>query len=61
MAAVLTPQEKRIKENGGKIVFGIKDGKKRIQNIFDSFSEKTSYVDVQRAKLFTESFKISCK
>ena len=57
MAAVLTPQEKRIKENGGKIVFGIKDGKKRIQNIFDSFSEKTSYVDVQRAKLFTESFK----
>ena len=57
MAMILTPQEKRIQENGGRIVFGLKEGKKRIQKIFESFHEKTSYVDIQRARLFTESFK----
>lgn len=50
---VLSPQEERIKENGGRVVFG----KGRTQRIYDSFSEGKSYVDVERAKYFTESFK----
>lgn len=54
---VLSPQEERIKKNGGKIVFYSGDGRSRAQKIYDSFSDKKSYVDVQRAKYFTESFK----
>ncbi len=57
MSVVLSPQEERIKENEGKIVFYSEYGKSRAQKIYDSFSESKSYVDVQRAKYFTESFK----
>lgn len=59
MASVLSPQEERIKKNRGKIIFDASEGKEksRIQKIYDSFSESKSYVDVQRAKYFTESFK----
>ena len=57
MVAVLSPQEERIKKYGGKIIFQSKEGKSRAQKIYDSFNENKSYVDVQRAKYFTESFK----
>lgn len=57
MTLVLSPQEDRIQKNGGKIIFGFQNGKSRVQKIYDSFSEGKSYVDVQRAQYFTESFK----
>lgn len=57
MSAVLSPQEERIVKNGGKIVFSSNDKKSRTQKLYDSFSESKSYVDVERAKYFTESFK----
>lgn len=57
MTFILSPQEDRIRKNGGKIIFGFQDGKSRVQKIYDSFSEGKSYVDVQRAQYFTESFK----
>ena len=57
MGEVLSPQEERIRKNKGKIVFYSSYGKSRAQKIYDSFSESKSYVDVQRAKYFTESFK----
>ena len=56
-AKILSPQEERIKNNGGKIEFIDYGNKKRTQKIYDSFSEEKSYVDIQRARLFTESFK----
>lgn len=52
--AVLSPQEKRIEENHGRILFS---GRDRIQKIYDSFRDSKSAVDVQRARYFTESFK----
>ena len=57
MTLVLSAQEDRIQKNGGKIIFGFQNGKSRVQKIYDSFSEGKSYVDVQRAQYFTESFK----
>lgn len=57
MGVVLSPQEERIRKNGGKIIFYSDNEKSRVQKIYDSFSESKSYVDVQRAKYFTESFK----
>lgn len=57
MTLVLSPQEDRIQKKGGKIIFGFQNGKSRVQKIYDSFSEGKSYVDVQRAQYFTESFK----
>lgn len=57
MSTVLSPQEERIEKNGGKIVFARKGEDSRTQRLYDSFSESKSYVDVQRAKYFTESFK----
>ena len=57
MADVLTPQEKRIVENKGKIIFFNGESKARTQKIYESFQEQISYVDIQRAKYFTESFK----
>ena len=57
MGVVLSPQEERIRKNGGKIIFYSDNEKSRAQKIYDSFSESKSYVDVQRAKYFTESFK----
>ena len=46
MTFILSPQEDRIRKNGGKIIFGFQDGKSRVQKIYDSFSEGKSYVDV---------------
>ena len=57
MATVLTPQEQRVIKNKGKIIFTVDNESKREQRIYDDFSEKLSYVDVQRARYFTESFK----
>lgn len=57
MGIVLSPQEERIRENNGKVIFYGNFGKSRAQKIYDSFSESKSYVDVERAKYFTESFK----
>lgn len=57
MQAVLSPQEKRIIKNKGKIIFHSADGDSRAQRIYDGFNEQKSYVDVERAKYFTESFK----
>lgn len=57
MGQVLSPQEERIKQNGGRVIFYTKTGRSRTQKIYDSFSESKSRVDVQRAKYFTESFK----
>ena len=57
MGIVLSPQEERIRENKGKVIFYGNFGKSRAQKIYDSFSESKSYVDVERAKYFTESFK----
>lgn len=54
---VLSPQEVRVKENHGRIVFFSKDGQDRIQRIFERFENTRSAVDVQRARYFTESFK----
>ena len=51
---VLSPQEKRIEENHGKVHF-VKGS--RIQRLYDSFQGAKSRVDVQRARFFTESFK----
>lgn len=59
MGIVLSPQEERIRENKGKVIFYGNFGKSRAQKIYDSFSESKSYVDVERAKYFTESFKES--
>ena len=59
MGIVLSPQEERIRENKGKVIFCGNFGKSRAQKIYDSFSESKSYVDVERAKYFTESFKES--
>lgn len=53
-SAVLSPQEQRIEENRGRILFS---GRDRIQKIYDSFRDSKSAVDVQRARYFTESFK----
>lgn len=49
---LLSPQEKRIEENKGKVTLN-----GRAQKIYDSFQNSKSVVDVQRAKYFTESFK----
>ena len=57
MATVLTPQEQRVIKNKGKIIFTVDNESKREQRIYDDFSDKLSYVDVQRARYFTESFK----
>ncbi len=57
---LLSTQEKRMKENNGKIVFfkdGAKDEKSRIAKIYESFQNSKSAVDIQRARYFTESFK----
>ncbi len=51
---VLSIQEQRIEKNRGKVFFG---GNRRIQRIYDSFADKRSSVDIQRAKYFTESFR----
>lgn len=51
-ANLLSPQEKRIQDNQGKVAL-----KGRANNIYNSFCDGKSAVDVQRAKYFTESFK----
>lgn len=51
---ILSPQEKRIEENKGQVIFS---NGSRVQRIFDSFQGARSSVDVQRARYFTESFK----
>ena len=51
---VLSPQEKRIEENHGKVSFAKGS---RIQRLYDRFQGTKSRVDVQRARFFTESFK----
>lgn len=48
----LSPQEKRIEKNKGKVVL---EGRAKL--IYESFADSKSIVDVQRAKYFTESFK----
>ena len=48
----LSPQEKRIEKNKGKVVL---EGRAKL--IYESFADSKSVVDVQRAKYFTESFK----
>lgn len=53
----LSPQEERIREHGGKVVFSQTPGGERARKIYGSFSESASYVDVERAKYFTESFR----
>ena len=63
MSEILSPQEQRILENNGKIVFSSENNSQqgkannRIQKIYDSFKDSKSTVDVQRAKYFTESFR----
>jgi formate C-acetyltransferase len=54
---LFSPQEERIRKNGGKIVFSTDGEKNRIQRIYDSFQDSKSTVDIQRAKYFTESFR----
>ena len=53
----LSPQEERIENNKGKVVFTGNGKNQRIEKIFSSFSGGRSSVDIQRAKYFTESFK----
>ncbi len=52
---ILSPQEQRIEQNKGKVVFSKENG--RIQRIYDSFNGKRSSVDLQRARFFTQSFR----
>ncbi len=54
---IYSPQEERIKEHGGKVIFLSKNKTNRAQDIYDSFSELRPVVDVERAKYFTESFR----
>lgn len=57
---ILSPQEKRILENEGKVIFTVREGqnaKDRTQRIYDSFADSRSSVDVQRGRYFTESFR----
>ena len=54
---VLSPQEQRIHENGGKIVFLDRHSAGRAERIYSSFRDAKSTVDIQRARLFTESFR----
>ena len=51
---ILSPQEKRIEDNKGQVIFSKGS---RVQRIYDSFQGARSSVDVQRARYFTESFK----
>lgn len=53
----LSPQETRIEQNQGRIVFSHGTDDSRIQRIYDSFQNSKSVVDVQRARYFTESFR----
>ena len=53
----LSPQEIRINENKGKIVFLDKNNHERAERIYNGFRNAKSVVDVQRARYFTESFK----
>ena len=53
----LSPQEKRINENKGRIVFLDKNNQDRAEKIYSQFRNAKSVVDVQRARYFTESFK----
>lgn len=59
----LSPQEKRVIENHGKIVFyqdpkQLKDSS-RIEKIYNTFKNAKSVVDIERARYFTEAFKES--
>lgn len=58
---VLSPQEKRVIENQGRVVFFHNSNKlrenDRIEKIYDSFKNAKSVVDIDRARYFTESFK----
>ena len=54
---VLSPQEQRIQENGGKIIFLDTNSAGRAERIYNSFRDEKSTVDIQRARLFTKSFK----
>lgn len=58
---VLSPQEKTVLENHGKVVFFKEPDKRkeqtRVEKIYDSFKSAKSVVDIQRARYFTESFK----
>lgn len=51
---VLSTQEKRIRENHGAVLFA--QGS-RAQKIYNSFAASPSFVDIQRARYFTESFR----
>lgn len=51
---VLSTQEKRIRENHGAVLF---EQGSRAQKIYDSFAASPSFVDIQRARYFTESFR----
>ncbi len=51
-----SPQEVKLRSKNGRLAFqGGLNG--RIRNIYESFQDSKSAVDVQRAKYFTESFK----
>ena len=56
MGVVLSPQEKRIQEHAGRIVFS-GDLNGRISAIYEEFSDEKAVVDIDRARYFTESFR----
>lgn len=53
---VLSPQEERLKQKGGRLTFPTSSKNERIAKIYASFQDTKSVVDIQRAKYFTESF-----
>ena len=55
--AVLSPQEERINETHGRVVFMDINSRERAEKIYQSFCDEKSVVDIQRARYFTESFR----
>lgn len=54
---VLSPQEQRIRENKGNILFLDRENRERAEKIYATFKNEKSVVDIQRARYFTESFR----
>jgi len=55
----MSPQETRLLKSNGEIDFYDRDRQSRIKKIHNSFKDKESVVDIQRARFFTESFQKS--
>lgn len=55
--SILSPQEQKVKENHGQVVWRKGAENSRIARIYNQFKLAPSVVDVQRARYFTESFR----